>query len=214
MIHKTLDILAKIISALLYPLWMPTYGMILLYLTYGRLHITMHAAYWWITIGGTFVITALIPLSLILIAIRRGTVSDIYITKNEERTTPYIYTSTCYAFWTYFLAKIINAPLYLTLVGTGALIALVIVANINRKWKISAHLTGWGGLIGGILSYYLFYGIMPSIGCIALLLSIALILMYARLWLNAHTDWQVVAGFGLGLLSATLPTLIVTLAHV
>lgn len=208
---RFLDIFTQTISILLYPLWMPTVGIVLFCCALHSLQIALPTAYWWVAIGSTFFITALIPLSLILVDIRRGAVKDLQISNHEERTMPYIYTAICYGFWVYFLVKTIHAPLFLSLAGVGATFAIAIVTLINRYWKISAHLTGLGGLIGGVLSYHLSYHIYPSITLIIVLLVIALILMYARLWLRAHTDWQVIAGFGLGLLLTTLPTLIVEL---
>lgn len=206
---RTLDILAQAFSILLYPLWMPTFGVLIFCIAFSQ-QTPLIPAYWWVSIGGTFFLTALIPFSLILFAIRRGTIQDLYITNASERSMPYVYTTLCYGFWVYFLIHTIHAPLFLALVGLGATFAIASVAFINQWWKISAHLTGWGGLTGGILSYFLYYGFMPSVGLIVALLVIALLLMYARLWLNAHTDWQVIAGYGLGLLLTTIPTLILT----
>jgi membrane-associated phospholipid phosphatase len=102
-------------------------------------------------------------------------------------------------------------PVFLLLVVIGAIIALLAVTMINRKWKISAHLTGIGGLLGGICSFALNYSVLPS-GLIMGVLALSLLLMYARLYLNAHTPMQVVCGFLLGLLSTFIPTLIMTYA--
>ena len=89
--------------------------------------------------------------------------------------------------------------------------ALLAVTIINHWWKISAHLTGIGGLLGGICSFALSYSVLPF-WLIIIVLLVALILMYARLYLDAHTPMQVVCGFILGLLSTFIPTLIMTYA--
>jgi membrane-associated phospholipid phosphatase len=102
-------------------------------------------------------------------------------------------------------------PLFLLLVAIGAIVALLIVTIINSWWKISAHLTGIGGLLGGICSYALYSSSLP-IGLICITLMLALILMYARLYLDAHTPMQVVCGFLLGLLATFVPNLIMTYA--
>ena len=86
--------------------------------------------------------------------------------------------------------------------------ALLAVTLINHWWKISAHLTGIGGLLGGICSFALHYATLPM-GLVVIVLLVALILMYARLYLDAHTPLQVVAGFILGILCTFLPTLII-----
>ncbi|MBQ9144760.1 MAG: phosphatase PAP2 family protein, partial [Paludibacteraceae bacterium] len=126
-----------------------------------------------------------------------------------QRTTPYIYTLICYGFWAYFVRVTLQLPLFLFWVIIGAMIALLAVTIINHWWKISAHLTGIGGLLGGICSFALNYATLPLI-LIIIILVLSLLLMYARLYLNAHTPMQVVCGFLLGLLCTFIPTLIVT----
>ena len=53
--------------------------------------------------------------------------------------------------------------------------------------------------------------ILLNVGSIAILI-LALLLMYARIYLNAHTPSQVVCGFLLGLIGTFTPTLILTYA--
>jgi membrane-associated phospholipid phosphatase len=102
-------------------------------------------------------------------------------------------------------------PIFLLLVAIGAMVALLAVTIINHWWKISAHLTGIGGLLGGICSFAINYSTLP-IALIITVLVAALLLMYARLYLNAHTPLQVVCGFLLGLLCTFIPSLIITYA--
>jgi membrane-associated phospholipid phosphatase len=105
----------------------------------------------------------------------------------------------------------LQLPIFLLLVALGAIAALLAVTIINRRWKISAHLTGIGGLLGGICSFALNYSVLP-LGLIVGVLAISLMLMYARLYLNAHTPMQVVCGFLLGLLCTFIPTFIMAYA--
>ena len=200
-----LHILSQTISALLYPLLIPTYGIILFCLSFNTYRVALPPVYWIITISGTLILTFIIPLSLILIDIKRGHISDIYINNPAERTKSYIYTICCYAFWCYFLHSTIHAPIFLTISGIGATIALICVTIINRKWKISAHMTGWGGLLGGIASACLFYGIIMPTGYIIGLSAMTILLMWARIYVQAHTANQTTAGLLLGLSFTSLP---------
>ena len=102
-------------------------------------------------------------------------------------------------------------PKCIVWIAVGAIAALLAVAIINRWWKISAHLTGIGGLLGGICSFSLCYVTLP-IGLIITVLLLSLLLMYARLYLQAHTPMQVVCGYLLGLVCTFLPSLIITYA--
>jgi membrane-associated phospholipid phosphatase len=89
----------------------------------------------------------------------------------------------------------------------GASISLLSVTIINHWWKISAHLTGIGGLLGGICSYGICYSTLPFYP-ILIVLILALLLMYSRIHLRAHTPMQVVCGFLLGLLFTCIPNMI------
>lgn len=165
------------------------------------------ARYWLVMVGMTLLLTGLLPVSLILYQVQRGYIEDIYIKKREERTLAYVETIMGFGFWWYLLAYIVKAPTWLSGVALGGTIAIALVAIINRWWKISAHLTGMGGLLGGVLTYALSYQTLP-LALIITTLVLTLLVMYARLWLNAHTQWQVIAGLALGMSCTLLVPLI------
>lgn len=200
------------LSGLLHPLFMPTYGIVLFCTAFSQ-QIPLPAVYWLVSCIGTFFMTALIPLSLIIFRRLRGEISDISISNASERTPIYVYTIICYAFWSYFLYRVIHAP-FVSLIGIGATIALGLVLLINTRWKISAHLTGLGGLLGGILAYVYNYTLPLPMVTISIILGIALVLMFARLYLNAHTSLQVVTGFLLGIIMTFTPTYLIATIHV
>lgn len=191
---------------------MPTYGIVLFCMAFSQ-QIPLPTVYWLVSCIGTFFMTALIPLSLMIFRRLRGEISDISISNASERTPIYVYTIICYAFWSYFLYRVIHAP-FVSLIGIGATIALGLVLLINTRWKISAHLTGLGGLLGGILAYVYNYTLPLPMVTISIILGIALVLMFARLYLNAHTSLQVVTGFLLGIIMTFTPTYLIATIHV
>lgn len=209
--HKSLNILSQLWSILLYPMWMPLYGVILFCLAARKLLPILPASYMGMCIAGTAVLTLIIPIILLVFLWRKGYIDSLHIDNAKQRTTPYIYTLICYVFWAYFVRVTVKMPTFMLLVVIGAMVALLAVTIINHWWKISAHLTGIGGLLGGICSFALNYSILPLILIISVLL-LALLLMYARIYLQAHTPMQVVCGFLLGLLCTCIPTLIMTYA--
>ena len=161
---------------------------------------------WWIVaIVGTIVLTCALPLSAIYWLIRRGEVADMQIANAQERTVPYIYAAMGFCFWAYLVTAILHAPLFLDIIATGATIAIVCVLFVNRWWKISAHLTGLGGLFGGLLTYCVGIGGIPTWWTLGLWTGLSLLLMYARLRLNAHTAAQVMAGWLLGIFWTAIP---------
>lgn len=208
---KLLHILSQACSIVLYPMLMPLYGMLLFFTSTQTLLPLLPTAYIVIGIAGTMVLTLVIPVILLLYMWRKGYIDSLHMHDSKQRTTPYIYTLICYCFWAYFLHATLQLPIFMLLVAIGAIVALLIVTIINHWWKISAHLTGIGGLLGGICSFALNYSILP-IYLIIIVLLLSLLLMYARLYLNAHTPLQVVCGFLLGLISTSIPTLILTYA--
>lgn len=204
------DIVAQVLSILLYPLFIPTYGMALCCYADWLRKVPVNAVWWAVAIGGTFVLTCLLPLTAILIMMRRGEVKDLQIENAKERTMPYLYAVMGFGFWCYLLIGILHTPLYINTIGVGATVAIGIVALINRRWKISAHLTAFGGLLGGVMSYCLGTMMIPTWGTFALWLGLTLLLMYARLWLHAHTPAQVATGWLLGLSCTFIPYLILS----
>lgn len=202
---------SQIASLLFYPMLMPLYGMLLFGLAMKQLLPQLPSAYIGVCIAGTAVLTLIIPILLLLFMWRKGYIDSLHINDAKQRTIPYIYTLICYGFWAYFVRVTLQLPMFLLLVALGAIAALLAVIIINRRWKISAHLTGIGGLLGGICSFALNYSVLP-LGLIVGVLAISLMLMYARLYLNAHTPMQVVCGFLLGLLCTFIPTFIMAYA--
>lgn len=208
--NRVLTIVAKSLSVVLYPLFIPTYGIILFCIAHS-IHIAPLAGVWVaVAVTGTLLLTCILPITAIWILVRRGVVKDLYIDNPQERTMPYIYAAFGFGFWSYLLVKILQAPSYLSSVAIGATVAIVLVALINRKWKISAHLAGIGGLVGGILSYCMGITAIPTWGTWALWIGLSWLLMWARLYLNAHTGAQVSAGWLLGIACTFLPYLILS----
>ena len=209
--ERWLKILSEAYSIVLYPMLMPVYGIVLFCAGVVRITPTLPKAYIWLCIGGTIVLTVVIPVLLLLYLKHKGRISSLYLDSQDERTIPYVYTVVCYGFWAYFLRGTMGLPDLMLWVSLGAMVALGIVTVVNRWWKISAHLTGMGGLLGGVCSYALYYSILPSSLLVFLLLA-ALLLMYARIYLEAHTPLQVVCGMLVGLVRTFVPTMIMIYA--
>ncbi len=209
--NRLIDIVAKILSVALYPLFVPTYGISLFCYAYS-IHVAPMDARWiLIAIIGTFLLTCVLPITAIWIMMRRGEVKDLYIDDPRERTMPYIYAFMGFCFWSYLMVAILHAPLFLSYIAIGATVAIAIVAVVNRWWKISAHLAGFGGLVGGLFAYCIGIGAIPTIGTMVLWFGLSILLMAARLILNAHTPAQVSVGWLVGIACTALHYCIMTL---
>ena len=205
---RALNVIAKILSVLFYPLFVPTYGIALFCYMYSLQVAPLTWIWVVIAIVGTFLLTCMLPITAIWIMMKRGKVKDLYIDNPAERTMPYLYACMGFAFWCYLLVHVLHAPRYLSWVAIGATVALGLVTVINKWWKISAHLAGFGGLIGGIFCYCLGISAIPTWYALCAWFGLSWLLMWARLYLNAHTSAQVCAGWLLGMACTLLPYLI------
>lgn len=193
---------AKLLSVLFFPLFIPLYGMLLLFsLRYFSFYpeFYIRSAYTAIIIFGTMV-----PLLSILILYKLKIIAEMGLADKRDRFLPYFCTSLSYLICASVLFRL-AMPLFVVKLIVAVAIALLLNAIISIWWKISAHMTGVGGLFGGILctSYHLYLN--PYEWIIAIVLVCGMVAA-ARLYLNAHTPGQVVAGF----LNGTLCTLIIS----
>lgn len=187
--------IARLISTVFQPFLMPTYGVMLLFVyTYFGV---MYAHRFWLIVAPVFLFSFLIPAILIIMLYRMGLVSDLSIKVRRQRFIPYLITLLSYGAMLIFYFRMQMPTWFLMMIA--APIAIVILATlITLVWKISAHMFGIGGLIGGAMSvsyfversnpYYLFMGLFVLAGLIG----------SSRLLLKHHSLSQVNAGFLLG----------------
>jgi membrane-associated phospholipid phosphatase len=192
----------KIISLVFQPLLMPTYAMMLLM----DMDIFLLLPLRWrlIAITGTFIFTGILPALPIWLMMKRGEVKDLFISKREERTMPYLFSLMSYFFWTLFMWKTLHLPLFIVAMALGSVISILIIVLINLKWKISAHGAGVGGLSGAIFGVCYRTAINP-VWLLVLVLFISGVVSLSRLELKAHTPGQVLAGFVVGFITVFTP---------
>ena len=186
--------LAHITSAVFHPLLMITYGM-LLALTYTYL-----AIYPWairgMILGGVFFSTALVPGLFIFLMVKTGSAKNLELTDRRERLLPYLIIITSNLTCLFFLYKM-RMPFWMLSLIISAIAALVVSLCINFFWKISAHMLGIGGLLGGIMGICRMQMSDPY-GLFMLGFLFAGMLGVSRIMLGRHTPMQVYAGFALG----------------
>lgn len=183
---------------------MPTYGMLILI----NINVFDALPLNWriIAILGTLVFTGLVPAAPILLLMRKGAVHDLFISRREERTMPYLFSFLAYIFWTMFLWHTLQLPLFMVAIGVGTSLSILLITFINLKWKISAHLSGIGGLAGGVfgISYRMAYN---PVWLFVIILFLSALVALSRIELKAHTPGQTLAGFLLGFMSVIIPCL-------
>lgn len=198
--------ISEILSVLFSPLLVPTYGMILAaFLTILRyLPVNLLCT----AVGITFVITCLIPVSVIMALFRSGMVSDPGLNERKERYLPYGAVVLCYLGCGFFFFKA-SAPLWLPMFFAGAALATVINVAVNYWWKISAHAAAMGGLVALLFrivaSHYALYNMNLWLSAVIILAGAV---MTARVYLGRHTLWQVLAGCANGFICVYLMSML------
>jgi membrane-associated phospholipid phosphatase len=190
------------VSLIFQPLLMPTYAMLLL--MNMDIFSPLPALWRWIAIVGTFIFTGVLPALPIWMMMKRGDVNDLFISKREERTMPYLFSFMAYVFWALFMWRTLRFPLFIVAMGMGSAVSIFIIVFINLKWKISAHTAGVGGLCGAVFGVCYRTGINP-LGFLILILFISSLVAFSRLELKAHTPGQVLAGFVVGFITVFTP---------
>ena len=191
--------LASFLSAIFHPLILPTYAIILIY--YSPTYLQMEA---FEIKRAVFVIVFLIsfisPLLSIFLLVSFRVVSDIFMTEKKERIMPLI---TVFFFYLagYFIMQ--KFPMRLSYYITSFLLvsAMVVVVTffINFITKISIHTISIGSFLGFGIIFCHKMGI-DAFYFTTSLIFISSIVAFARLYLKAHTPFQVYLGFFTGLL--------------
>ena len=203
---KLLNNLAKIISIVFHPLFMPLYGMAIIFSAptlFGYLPFNVKKLLLLIML----VNNVLLPLSLLPFFFHRQIISSWNLSERKDRNYPLIFATLLYGTTSYIIYKF-PIPVFLKSFIFATAILSLIVTLINFRWKISLHSVGAGALIAIILILSLKmlapmeWYIIASVVAAGLTLS-------ARLFLNQHSPQQVWAGLATGFFGLTFSMMFV-----
>lgn len=194
--NKVGVVAAKIISGVLHPLLIPTYNVSLLFV-YTNFGLFFRKQEFRILLP-VLIFTFVIPMAFLAILKEFKIVKDYDLSDRNDRLFPFFISllANCSLFYFFYSAKL---QLWFLALLLSSIILIFITMIISMFWKISAHLTAMGGLIGGVfaISFYiyktnpflLFCALFIFAGCSAV----------ARLYLQKNTPAQIYVGFILGL---------------
>jgi membrane-associated phospholipid phosphatase len=131
-----------------------------------------------------FISTCLLPLSFIPFFYFQKIIKDFEMSSNKERFIP-LFLSAIFYYIGYYLISKFTIPSVLASFMFSSVIILFLILIINLKFKISIH-------------FYLFIVSIMVAGFVG----------YSRLWLKAHTQSQVYAGFAIGFAGVFLTILL------
>ena len=192
--------LATIISYVFHPLMMSTFLILILAIAspYAILPVGFNVTGAVVLIALIWITTFLIPSLSLFILKKTGSISSLTLYNRKERITPMIYTTVMYGVTAYmFSTKLELGVMISVFLGISTLL-IGLTTLITLVWKISAHGTGIGGLIGVVIASNLVLNIRHFDIILIALFILAGIVLSARLKLKAHTPAQVYVGFVMG----------------
>lgn len=142
--------------------------------------------------------TLLIPMITIIGLRLSGTVKSLHMPEVKDRRVPFLITSAYFLMTTWFLYQKTDLDPVLWEGMAVIFTAVLVLTTITFFWKISAHMTGLGGLLAAVLilgeKFPTFEVLYPLLGASILCGGVA----SSRLLLQAHRPVEVYAGWLLG----------------
>ncbi len=191
------DSVAKVISLLFHPLFMPLYGLLIIFSAptlLGYLPLAVKK----ILLVIITINNVLIPLTLLPFFRFRNVISSYAIEDRKERIIPMLAVTFLYSVTSIIVYRL-QIPVFLkTIIIATAFLSLG-VTLVNFWWKISVHSVGAGALVA--LVFFLSVKMYTALTWHLIgVILVGGVVLSSRLRLNSHTPAQVWAGFALGLL--------------
>ena len=196
--NKTIILIARVMSMLFTPFYLPLLGLaVLFFLSYLSL---MPTGYKIFVLCMVYLFTILLPTLLIHFYRRYQGWSPIELGVKERRMVPYTLSILCY-FVCLYLMETFHIPHFMGSILMAALFLQVLCAIINVWWKISTHTAAIGGVAGALIAFSGIFLFNPT-WWFCLVMLVAGMVGTSRMILRQHTLSQVLGGFGIGLLTA------------
>lgn len=198
--ERRIIFVARVLSALFNPFYLPVVGLILLFMfSYMQ---QMPTIYKLQVVTVVYLCTALLPTLLIRLYRHYQGWTLWELGTRERRAIPYIIAIVCYILCFYLMDRL-RIPHFMTSIVVAALGIQVICAVINMVWKISTHSAAIGGVAGALIVFSLGFRFNP-VWWLCLVLILAGVLGSSRMILRQHTLAQVVTGFFVGVVCSIL----------
>ena len=190
--------IAKIISVLFHPLFVPIYFVWFLLYIHPLAFIGFSAMQKFQTLIIVCINLTIFPLVSVLLLKALGFIESIFLKTQKDRIIPYIACG-IFFFWAFTVFKEqTKYPIILVVFILGIFLASSAALIANIYFKVSMHAIGMGGLLG--IFAVLFYNNNLSMAWpLALVLIISGMVCTARLLLNTHTPKDIYAGLLIGI---------------
>lgn len=187
---------SRVVSAVFTPFSIPFLAfLVIFFCTYLRM---MPLGYKLLVLAIVYIFTIFLPTLTIFLfrKINGFTPDDLRV--RRHRYMPFLLTIISYVFCLLTMRQL-NLPWYMNGIILAALLTLIICVAFNLRWKLSEHMAGAGGIVGGLVAFSELFGYNP-VGWLCIFILVAGMLGSARIILRHHTQGEVLGGFAVGLL--------------
>lgn len=201
--EKDIILVARMMSMLFAPFYLPVVGLIALYLFSYLSFLPWQNKLF--TLILVYVFTILLPTMLIRTYHKYQGWGDMEKSTKERRMIPYVISILCY-FCCFYVLSYFHTPHFIGSILVASLMIQLTCAIINLWWKISTHSAAIGGVTGAVMAFAEIFNFNPT-WWICLILILAGMVGTSRIILRQHTLSQVVAGYVVGMACAFIAVL-------
>ncbi len=196
------QIIAKSISYIFHPLFLPTFGLLVIFSS-GSYHSYIDFAVKKIILMVYFIATVLLPLSVFPFLYYQRIIRNWSMSLHRERILPTLIVSAFQFFAWYMINRYSVPPLYKSFIFYSA-IATLITALVSLKINISLHMMSIGALIGFTLGLA-FSKSLELHGLLMAMFIVAGLIAFSRLALNKSRPVMIYLSFIVGFLLLFTP---------
>ena len=202
---RNIMIMAKAVSMLSSPFYLPLIGLAVLF-TFSYLSL-LPLAYKATVLAIAYIFTVFMPTNLIRLYNRYHGWAPFELGTRERRMIPYLVSILCY-FMCYYVMTLYHMPHLMGSIVVAALAMQVTCSIVNLWWKISVHMAAIGSMTGALTAFAAIFMFNPTWWLCAIILLAGLI-GTARMILRQHTLPQIYVGFLLGVATGFITVIIV-----
>lgn len=206
--HPVLKFLAKLISYIFHPCFVPVYVVLFLVYEHPNMFVGFSSKNKILVVAQAFMMFSFFPIVTTLLLKALKFIDSIHLHTQKDRIIPLIASMTWY-FWIWHVWR--NLPDYpkeLVAMALGIFAASIIAMLCNIKFKISLHAIG----VGTMVTFLVTIALQQSLH-FAVYLSIAFIIAglvcTARLISGSHNTFEVYSGFLAGVGAQLIANLVV-----
>lgn len=203
--EKRLIPIARTLSLLFTPFYLPLVGMIALFV-FSYLSM-LSWQYKLQVLLVTYLFTLLLPTILIRFYRQYHGWTLWHLRKREKRMVPYIISILSYL-TCYYLMRYYHLPHFMSAIIVAALVIQIVCAIINPWLKISTHMAAIGGMTGGVAAFAIIFGFNP-VWWLSLLILLAGLVGTSRMILRVHTLGEIGAGYIIGIITTFITVLVI-----